>query len=320
MRFGFRSANKDHVTGYLFPGQGVQFVGMGRGLYDESIAAREVFDEVDTALNRSISKLMFEGPEEVLRETKNAQPAIMTASLAALKAMYEKLGEDSVPRPVLMAGHSLGEYTSLPVAGVLGIGDAALLVEERGRLMQEACERKPGSMAAVLGLDLVIMEALVKDTGAYISNVNTQEQIVISGETSAVARACDKALYEGAKKAIPLKVAGAFHSRLMSSASEGLVEVVDRLDFKDPSVPIVANGTGKPIATAEEIKGELITQISSCVQWSRSIHYMIETGISWFIEIGPGRTLSSMVKRIDGSVKTDSVSDMSSIVKLLRNG
>ena len=319
MRFGFRPAGKADVAGYLFPGQGVQFVGMGRGLYDESIAAREVFDEVDTALNRPISTLMFEGPEEVLRETKNAQPAIMTASLAALKAMHEKLGESNVPQPVLMAGHSLGEYTALAVAGVLGIGDTALLVEERGRLMQEACEQKPGSMAAVLGLDLVIMEGLVKDTGAYISNVNTQEQIVISGEALDVKRVCDKALGKGAKKTIPLKVSGAFHSQLMSSASEGLVEAVDRLDFKNPSVPIVANCTGKPLSTSDELKGELITQISSCVHWSRSIQYMIEVGVSWFIEIGPGRTLSSMVKRIDGSVKIDSVSDMTSIVKLRRN-
>ena len=320
MRLGLRSASEDDVAGYLFPGQGVQFVGMGRELYDGSIAAREVFDEVDASLDRSISALMFEGPEDVLRETKNAQPAIMTASLAALKAMYEKLGEDNVPRPVLMAGHSLGEYTALPVAGVLGIGDAALLVEERGRLMQEACEQNPGSMAAVLGLDLVTMETIAKDTGAYISNVNTHDQIVISGESADVARACDKALVKGARKTIPLKVGGAFHSSLMSSASEGLAEVVDRLDFRDPSVPIVANSTGEMVTTAAEIRCELITQISSCVQWSRSIRYMIGTGISRFIEIGPGRTLSSMVKRIDGSVETDSVSDMKSITKLRYTG
>jgi [acyl-carrier-protein] S-malonyltransferase len=292
---------------------------MGRQLYDESSEAREVFHEVDAALGRPLSELIFSGPEDDLRETENAQPSIMAVSLAAVKAMNEKLGEEGVPRPALLAGHSLGEYTSLAVAGVLDVGDTALLVQERGRLMQEACEQAPGTMAAVLGMDFMTMEEIARETGVYISNVNTPEQIVISGERLAVARFCDMALARGARKAIPLRVGGAFHSRLMEPAREGLIEAVDRLAFTDPAVPIVANCTGEALTKADEVKEELIAQISSCVQWSRSIDYMIGSGVSHFIEIGPGRALSSMVKRIDRSVDTDSVGDLDSILKLRRN-
>ena len=224
-----------------------------------------------------------------------------------------------MPKPTVVAGHSLGEYTALAVAGVLDVGDTAQLIQERGRLMQEACEERPGTMAAVLGLDEMTVEEISRETGTYVSNVNTAQQIVMSGERMAIAQALDMALARGAKKAIPLRVGGAFHSALMEPAKAGLVEAINKLDFKDPTLPIVANCTGQPLTKAVEIKQELISQISSCVQWKRSIDYIIGSGVSYLLEVGPGRALSSMVKRIDNSAKAVSVEDMDSILRLRRN-
>ena len=319
MSFNFAPATKGAGVAYLFPGQGVQAVGMGEQLYDDSPAARAVFHEVDMALGRPLTKLLFAGPESQLRETANAQPAIMAVSLACINAMEEKLGVDVMPRPAFMAGHSLGEYTALAVAGVLNVGETAKLVQERGRLMQEACDQRPGIMAAILGLDQMTMEEISRETGTYLSNVNTPEQIVISGERMAVARALDMASARGARKAIPLRVGGAFHSALMEPARAGLVEAVNSLKFRDPVVPIVANCTGAPLTTAEEVKQELIAQICGCVQWTRSIDYMIGSGVSYFIEVGPGRALSSTVKRINTSAEAVSVGDIDSILELSRN-
>ena len=319
MTADFARATRDSGVAYLFPGQGAQAAGMGQELYDGSPAARAVFHEVDTALGRPLTKLLFGGPEDELRETVNAQPAIMAVSLACFKAMEERLGEDAMPRPAMMAGHSLGEYTALAVAGVLDVGDTVRLIQERGRLMQEACEQRPGGMAAIIGLDQMTIEEVSRETGTYVSNVNTPEQIVISGERMAVAQALDMASARGAKKVMPLRVGGAFHSALMEPARAGLVEAISKLEFRDPTVPIVANCTGQPLTKAEDIRQELITQICSCVQWKQSIDYIIGAGVSYLVEVGPGKALSSMVKRIDRSAKAISVGDMDSILSLRRN-
>ena len=319
MTLNFAPVTRGSGVGYLFPGQGAQSVGMGRQLYDSSPEAREVFHEVDIALGRPLSKLVFSGPEDELRETVNAQPAIMAVSLACMTAMRESLEESAMPKPALLAGHSLGEYTALAVAGVLDVGETAWLVQERGRLMQQACEQTPGAMAAVLGLDLMTSEEIARETGTYVSNVNTVAQIVISGERIAVAQALDLAASRGAKKVLPLRVGGGFHSRLMEPAREGLVRAVESLSFNDPTVPIVANCTAKPLTTSEEVKQELVSQIVSCVQWKSSIDYMVGSGVTRFIEIGPGKALSSMVKRIDRSADAASVSDIDAILRLHRN-
>ena len=319
MNVNVEPAARGSEVAYLFPGQGAQAVGMGSQLYDASPAARSVFHEVDMALGRPLTKLLFGGSDEELRETFNAQPAIMAVSLACIGAMEEKLGADEMPRPSLVAGHSVGEFTALAVAGVLDVGETARLVQERGRLMQQACDERPGSMAAILGLDQMTIEEIARETGTYVSNVNTAEQIVISGDRIAVAQALDMASARGAKRALPLRVAGAFHSALMEPAREGLIEAVNSVDFNDPALPIVANCTGEPLTKAVDVKQELISQISSCVQWKQSIDYMLGSGVSRFVEVGPGKALSGMVKRIDHGAEAVSVGDMDAILDLSRN-
>ena len=318
MTLRFTPQTQSAKVGYLFPGQGAQAVGMGKQLHDESPAAREVFEQVDDALERSLSDIMFNGPEDDLRQTINAQPGIMAMSLACIKTMEERLGED-MPQPVVTAGHSLGEYTALAVAGALEIGDTAKLVQRRGELMQVACDRNPGTMAAIIGLDEMTLEQIAVETGVYVSNINTAEQIVISGDIMGVARACDLATARGAKKAIPLRVGGAFHSGLMEPARAGLINAINSVQFYDPQIPVVGNCDAKPLETAEDVKRELISQICSCVQWKRSVDYMIDSGVNEFIEIGPGRALSGMVKRISRRTQIKSVGDIESIMSLGRN-
>ena len=310
---------KNSKTAFLFPGQGAQAVGMGLDLYKGSDSGKEAFDMVDEALGRSLSKIMFEGPEDELRETRNAQPGIMAMSLACIEVIKSNVPGEAIPIPYLMAGHSLGEYTALAAAGVLSVMDTAKLVQERSELMQHACDSNPGTMAAILGLDEMVLQEIARESGVFISNINTQDQIVISGEKISVARAMDMSDARGAKKVIPLKVGGAFHSGLMEPAKAGLVDFIDGLKFNNPEVPIIANCTGTPLHTGEEIKGELISQISGCVQWKKSVDFMIKSGIDNFLEIGPGRALGGMVKKIDRRVNVASVNDIESIVAISRN-
>ena len=319
MTLTFKTEAYGPDAAFLFPGQGAQAVGMGKELYKTSRAARDVFDQIDDALGRSLTGVMFEGPEDDLKETINAQPGIMAMSLACVKAMEEELGDDDMPRPVVMAGHSLGEYTALAVGGALSVEDAALLVQERGRLMQEACDQNPGTMAAIIGLDQVALQEVARETGVWISNVNTGEQVVISGERMAIARAMDLCAARGAKKAIALRVGGAFHSGLMEPARAGLMQAIEDVEFNDSLVPIVANCTGKPMTDSADIKQELLSQVCGTVQWKDTIEYMVGSGVDRFLEIGPGRALSGMVKRINRRAKISNVADLSSIHSLLRN-
>lgn len=297
---------------FLFPGQGSQAVGMGKDLYLNSVAAREVFDEIDDTLGRKLSTLMFEGPDDELRRTENTQPAIMATSVATWRAMEEATGILQVPN--VTAGHSLGEYSALAVAGVLSISDAVQLVLERGRLMQGACNERPGGMAAIIGLDEITAEEICRESGAQISTINTEQQIILAGDHRSLAMAIDMASSRGAKKAILLPVGGAFHSGLMSPAQSGLNEMIDSLPFHDPLVPLVGNVTAKSLGTADEVKEELRLQLTSCVQWNNTVKLMLKDGIDAFYEIGHGRILSGMVKRIDRSASVTSIGDFASVL------
>ena len=306
-------------SAYLFPGQGSQTVGMGKELFDSSSAAKDLLENIDQALGRNLTKIMFNGPEDELKKTINAQPAIMAISLACIKAMNENIAPSKINSPILLAGHSLGEYTALAVSEVLNIEDTAWLVQKRGELMQKACDQNPGSMAAILGLDEMIVQEIAIETGTYISNINTPDQIVISGDRINLARALDLASLRGARKAVPLNVEGAFHSALMKPAMIGLIDAVNELEFNDPKIPIVANSSAIPLTSGNEIKEELISQICKSVQWNKTISYMMNNGISHFIEIGPGRALSGMVKRIDRKANISNISDMKTIVNFSKN-
>ncbi len=309
--------SKQNNSGYsfVFPGQGSQSVGMGLELFHTSAAARRVFEEADDSLNFKLSRLIFEGPSLALQDTVNSQPAIMVVSIACWKAWEEFLGNQS-PRPISVAGHSLGEYTSLVVAGVVDFSQGVRLVRERGRLMHAAAEAQPGGMAAILGLDEYAFEDICAETGVELANVNSDDQVVISGEKLAVARAMDLASARGARKTVPLKVSGAFHSSLMSHAREGLVEALTRIELRDPEVPIIANSLATPVTTAEQVHAELVNGLCHCVHWKRSVRYMVDSGASRFVEFGPSRVLSSLIKRIDRGVAAYTLSDAASLQKV----
>ena len=299
---------------FLFPGQGSQSVGMGVDLYKASSLVKDVFEEVDDALGRKLSQIIFEGPEEELRKTVNAQPAIMTVSIASYRFVEDSLQQ--VPKPAFLAGHSLGEFTSLVASGVLDLSETARLVQKRGELMQKACELRPGAMAAVLGLDAVTLMEISSQTGTYVSNINTANQIVISGEKKQVAMALDMSMARGARKVIPLKVAGAFHSGLMEPAKEGLIKALAVMDFNEPMIPIVGNTNFQKLDTSEQVKNELVNQLCNCVNWKQSVDYMVDSGVSEFIEFGPGKALAAMVKRINSDCKVFSVDSVQSVDKL----
>ncbi|MBI2855234.1 MAG: ACP S-malonyltransferase [Chloroflexi bacterium] len=312
-----RSTGAELRVAFLFPGQGSQAVGMGLDLYSSSPAAKAVFDEVDESLGARVSRIFFEGPEEELRKTVNTQPGIMTVSLACLRTMEETLGRERMPRPALVAGHSLGEYTALVASGALEPGEGVRLVRERSRLMQYASELAEGGMAAILGMEETALEEVCQETGTQISNVNTADQIVISGERQAVEKAMELASARGARRTVRLAVGGAFHSRLMEPAQEGLAKVVEEMSFQEPHTPIVANCTGQPLTTVAEIKKELVTQLCSCVRWKETVGYMTQAGVTHYYEIGPGRVLSGLVKRIKEDAEAINVSDMESIKALI---
>ena len=282
-------------TAFVFPGQGSQEVGMGYELYQSSPEAKKVYDEADEAVSFSLSKLCFEGPADELRETINSQPALLTTSIAHLKASPQLNG---LIKPDLLAGHSLGEYTALVVANSLDFADAVRLVRERGRLMHEAGKIEPGSMAAIIGLDQEIVEEICQESRVELANINCPGQIVISGPKENIPHAIKLAQARDAVGAVPLEVSGAFHSRLMQPVVEGMSQAISKVAFRQPEIPVIANSTAKPITTVDEVREELVRQIRNCVLWQQSIEYMAEAGVSLYIEIGQGIVLTKMIKRI----------------------
>ncbi|HET7036649.1 MAG TPA: ACP S-malonyltransferase [Thermomicrobiaceae bacterium] len=299
---------------FVFPGQGSQYVGMGRGLYEASAAARRIFQQADEILGFSLSSLCFDGPAEELDDTINAQPAILTVSLAYLEALRERwhaLGESVAP--VYVAGHSLGEFTALVAAGAIDFGDALRLVRERGRLMKESGDLRPGGMAAVIGLEREVLEAVCVEAAAsgivVLANDNCPGQSVISGDLGALERAMELARLRGARKAVRLGISIASHSPLMERAGQQFNDLVGRIHLRDPQVPVIANISGQVLTTADDIRREIAHHVVRPVQWTGSVREMLNDGVGTFLEIGPGNVLGGLIKRITSDVEIVSAKD-----------
>ena len=300
------------TTAFLFPGQGAQEVGMGADVYAKSPAARAVFDEADEVLGIELSRIILEGPADELVRSHNAQPAILCVSIALLRAVEERLG-GSTPVPAYVAGHSLGEYTALVAVGSLEIAEGLRLVRRRGELMQAAAEATPSGMAALIGLQLEAALEACDGTGAQVANANSAEQIVIAGPNEALRNAIERAKEAGARRALSLDVAGAFHTEVMRPAQQGLDRLFAEIDLLEPRAPVIGNTSGAPLTTADAIRAELADQLCGCVYWQQSVEHMAGNGVTRFLEIGPGKVLSGLARRIAPNAEAVAVGDLDSL-------
>lgn len=306
---------------FLFSGQGAQYLGMGKDLFENIDVCKEVFKQADNALQFSISNVCFQGPEKDLNRTENTQPAILTTSIAALRAL-----ESFNIKADITAGLSLGEYSSLVYSGVISFQEAVVLVKKRGKYMQEAVPEGKGIMAAIMGLNYLDVEKICNECSylgtVELSNINCPGQVVIGGEVEAVKAACSAAKDKGARKVVELVVSGPFHTSMLKPASEKLEEELKNISINQFAVPIVTNVTGEIIEKVDDIRPYLKKQVMSTVLFEKSINTMIEFGVDTFIEIGPGKILSAFVKKVNRKVRALNVQDMKSLnstVEKLRN-
>jgi [acyl-carrier-protein] S-malonyltransferase len=289
---------------FVFPGQGSQSVGMGRTVAATSRAASAIFAAADDALGESISRLAWEGPEDQLNLTENAQPALLATSIAYLVAASERAAESGreVPAPAFIAGHSMGQYSAMVAAGALDLADGVRLVRERGLQMQRSGAGRDGAMAAVLGLDDAAIPELVRQASAHgvfaVANRNSPGQVVVSGERAAIDAAAEIAKALGAKRAIVLPVSVAAHSPLMANAAEAMRGILANVEFHDPTAPLLANADARPITTADGARAELVEHLTAGVDWVRAVETMAAAGVDTFVEVGPGKVLTNLIKRI----------------------
>ncbi len=290
------------MKAYVFPGQGAQFVGMGKDLYENSELAKELFEKANEILGFRITDLMFDGTDEDLRQTKVTQPAIFLHSVILAKT----LGEDF--KPEMVAGHSLGEFSALVAAGAISFEDGVTLVSKRAMAMQKACEAAPSTMAAIMGIDDEVIEEVCNSIEEIVvpANFNCPGQIVISGSNEGIDKACEIFKEKGARRALKLKVGGAFHSPLMNPAKVELEEAINTTEFSAPCCPIYQNVTAKPVTAPAEIKENLIAQLTAPVRWTQTSKNMIADGATSFTEVGPGKVLQGLVKKVDRKMPVQS--------------
>ena len=304
-------------TAWLFPGQGSQFAGMGRDLAEASPAARAIFEQADAALGFPLARLCFEGPDDELKLTENTQPAILTVSIAALAALRER----GMAEADFVAGHSLGEYSALVAAGAIDFADAVRLVRGRGRYMQEAVPAGVGAMAAILGLPPAKVDDICRAAaqGQIVSpaNINSPAQIVIAGDAAAVERAQDIAREAGAKRVVPLAVSAPFHCALMEPAQRRLGADLERTTFRDPKIRLVNNFAAEVVASADHVRRGLFEQVPNPVRWEASVRRLAAEGVTRFLEIGPGRVLTGLLRNIDRNLEGAAVGDVESLEKAL---
>jgi [acyl-carrier-protein] S-malonyltransferase len=309
---------------FVFPGQGSQVVGMGRALAEAFAPARQTFEEIDDALSQRLTRLMFEGPESDLTLTENTQPALMAVSLAVMRVLEREGGFRVADKLAFVAGHSLGEYSALAAAGTLKLADAARLLRRRGQAMQKAVPVGEGAMAALLGVDLPaaqeIAAAAAKDSGEVCAtaNDNAPGQVVLSGSKKAIDRVIVIAPEKGAKRAIPLAVSAPFHCPLMQPAADEMAEALKGAALAMPAVPLVANVTAQQVSDPETIRGLLVKQVTGMVRWRESVAYMKSQGVDKITEIGTGKVLAGLVKRIDREIEASSVGEPTEIEALLK--
>ena len=305
------------AAAFVFPGQGSQSVGMGKGLADAFAAARQVFEEVDAALGERLSAIIWDGPAERLTLTENAQPALMAVSLAALRVLETDAGVDLARDVAFVAGHSLGEYSALAAAQSLTIADAARLLRIRGRAMQKAVPVGAGAMAALIGVDLAQARAIAAEAGSICAaaNDNGGGQVVLSGETKAVERAVEVAKAKGVKRAMMLPVSAPFHCPLMRPAAEAMAEALSKVAVRPPRVPLVANVRAEPISDPTVIVRSLIEQVTDTVRWRESVLFMVQAGVTTFYEVGAGKVLAGLIRRIAETAKASSIGTPEDIIR-----